>query len=74
MVPITPAKPKERPTKPKPKAAAASESLAFTFASHQIEASRNKQSAAVLFTPYKHRPGVRRSEPQPSPTLQPAAR
>jgi hypothetical protein len=77
VVPITPArpkapKPKAQPAKSKPKTPAAP----FTFASRQIEASRNKRSAAVLFTPYKHHAGVGHSvnEPQPSPTLQPAAR
>jgi hypothetical protein len=77
VVPITPArpkapKPKAQPAKSKPKTPAAP----FTFASCQIEASRNKRSAAVLFTPYKHHAGVGHSvnEPQPSPTLQPAAR
>jgi hypothetical protein len=76
VVPITPArpkapKPKAQPAKSKPKTPAAP----FTFASRQIEASRNKRSAAVLFTPYKHHAGVGHSvnEPQPSPTLQPAA-
>jgi hypothetical protein len=39
-----------------------------TFASRQIEASYNKQSAAVLSTPYKRQAG-RSNEPQPSPTL-----
>ena len=45
-----------------------------TFASCQIEAPRNKQSAAVLFTPHKHHAGVGYpiNEPQPSPTHQPA--
>jgi hypothetical protein len=77
VVPITPArpkapKPKAQPAKSKPKTPAAP----FTFASRQIEVSRNKRSAAVLFTPYKHHAGVGHSvnEPQPSPTLQPAAR
>ena len=76
MVPITPAKhkapkPKAQPAKSKPKTPAAP----LTFASRQIEASHNKRSAAVLFTPYKHHAGVGHSvnEPQPSPTLQPAA-
>lgn len=77
MEPITPAKPKAskpkaQPPKSKPKTAAAP----VTFASRQIEASNNKRSAALLFTPYKRHGGVGRSanEPQPSPTLQPAAR
>jgi hypothetical protein len=77
VVPITPArpkapKPKAQPAKSKPKTPAAP----FTFASRQIEVSRNKRSAAVLFTLYKHHAGVGHSvnEPQPSPTLQPAAR
>ena len=76
MEPITPAKPKAskskaQPAKSKPKTAAAP----VTFASCQIEASNNRQSAALLFTPYKCHGGVGRSanEPQPSPTLQPAA-
>jgi hypothetical protein len=75
--PITPAKPKTskpkaQPAKSKSKTAAAPD----TFASRQIEASNNKRSAALLFTPYKRQGGVGRSanEPQPSPTLQPAAR
>ena len=77
MEPITPAKPKAtkpkaQPAKSKLKTAAAP----LTFVSRQLEASNNKQSAAVLFTPYKCREGVGHSsnEPQPSPTLQPAAR
>jgi hypothetical protein len=69
VVPITPAKPKAptRPTKPKQKP---------TFASRQIDASHNKQSAAVLFTPYIRHAGVGNSvrELQPSPSLRQAAR
>ena len=77
MEPITPAKPKAskpkaQPAKSKPKTAA----TPVTFASRQIEASNNKRSAALLFTPYECHGGVGHSanEPQPSPTLQPAAR
>jgi len=64
VVPITPAK-------PKPKTPADMS----TFGSCQIEASHNKQSAAVLFTPHKHCAGVGHpiNEPQPSPTHPPAA-
>lgn len=64
MVPITPVKPKANkiPTKPRPKPALS------TFASRRIEASPNKQSAAVLFTPYK-----RAITEQSSPTLRAAA-
>ena len=56
-----------RPTKPKQKP---------TFASRQIEASHNKQSATVLFTPYRRQAGVGHlvREPQPSPSLRQAAR
>ena len=71
MEPITPAKPKAQPAKSKLKTPAATS----TFASRQIEASHNKWSAAVLFTPHKRHAGVGHpiNEPQPSPTRQPAA-
>ena len=73
IIPVKPkaTKPKAQPAKSKLKTAAAP----LTFASRQLEASNNKRSAAVLFTPYKHHEGVGHSanEPQPSPTLQPAA-
>ena len=70
MEPITPAKPKAQPAKTKSKTAAAP----VTFASCQIEASNNRRSAALLFTPYKRHGGVGHSanKPQHSPTLQPA--
>ena len=70
MEPITPAKPKAQPAKTKSKTAAAP----VTFASRQIEASNNRRSAALLFTPYKRHGGVGHSanKPQHSPTLQPA--
>jgi hypothetical protein len=76
VVPITPAKPKAPKPKAQPeKSKQKTPAAPLTFASCQIEASCDKQSAAVLFTPYIRHAGVGHSvnEPQPSPTLQPAA-
>ena len=73
MVPITPAKPKAPKTKPQPTKPVPRTPDPSTFAFRQIEASHNKQSAAVLFTPYKRRGADHSIEQQPSPTLQSAA-
>jgi hypothetical protein len=60
-----------QPANPNPKTPTAPVSL---FAARQIEASRNKQSATLLFTPHKIRGAQIRfsHELQPSPTQQPA--
>ena len=90
MQPLTPARPKAvktktakpskaakpskttRPAKSNLKTPTASVSL---FAARQIEASHNKQSATLLFTPHKQRGGqiCFAHEPQPSPTHQHAS-
>lgn len=61
-----------KPTNPDPKTPTAPVSL---FATRQIEASRNKQSATLLFTPHKKRGAQIRfaHELQPSPTQQHAS-
>jgi hypothetical protein len=48
--PSKPTKQKVQPAKSNPKTPAAPVSI---FAAHQIEASHNKQSATLLFTPHK---------------------
>jgi hypothetical protein len=64
------AKQRAQPTKSKPKTLPASPP---TFAARQLQASHNKQSAALLFTPHRHLGShVHFSHEQPSPT--PAAR
>ena len=66
-------KQKVQPAKSNPKTPAAPVSI---FAARQIEASRNKQSATLLFTPHKRRGTQIRfaHEQQPSPTRQHAPR
>lgn len=66
-------KQKVQPAKSNPKTPAAPVSI---FAARQIEASRNKQSATLLFTPHKRRGTQIRfaHDQQPSPTHQHAPR
>ncbi len=73
MEPITPAKPKAPKMKPKPTKPVPKSPDPSTFAFRQIEASPNKRSAAVLFTPYQRRGPDDSIEPQPSPTGELAA-
>ena len=73
MEPITPARPKAPKTKPQPTKPVLKTPDTSSFALRQIEASHNKRSAAVLFTPYRRRGADHSPEPQPSPTLQSAA-